>query len=185
MEKGAPGATCKQPVLPPECEGYNDNDWAKWFLKKGGFGDAMQVDEDGWTPLMHAIQSSVHWDKGCRCCLGLIEMMEDSRWLRATATRGRMKGYNALHMACTGSDRAMMREQVVERLIARGVDLDATNGDAGVTAWLLAAGTGVVNVAKLLAMNGCDIHAKCPHGRNAADRCCGSSSEMRRYRRAQ
>ena len=40
MEEGAPGATCMQPVLPPECEGYNDNDWAKWFLKKGGFGDA-------------------------------------------------------------------------------------------------------------------------------------------------
>ena len=96
-----------------------------------------------------------------------------------------MKGYNALHMACTGSDRAMMREQVVERLIARGVDLDATNGDAGVTAWLLAAGTGVVDVAKLLAAKGCDIHAKCPLGRNAADRCFGSSSEMTKYRRAQ
>ena len=106
-------------------------------------------------------------------------MMSDAR-LRAKATGGRLKGYSVLHMACNGSDRAFQRASLVELLIERGLDLETKNGK-GLTPWLLATGSGVVDVAQALSNGGCDVEAVDQNGKNAADRCPGSSSQMSRY----
>ena len=110
-------------------------------------------------------------------------MMTDEG-LRATATSGRMKGYSAFHLACNGSDRRFRKATIVQLLIDRDADLERTN-DAGLTPWLIAVGTGVVDIAQVLCNAGCDINATEPSGRNAADRCSKSSSQMLAYLRVQ
>ena len=178
IEDGPPGFDAPQPDLPPG-DTLDDGAWARHFMRLGGYGSASQVDENGWTALMHAMQATVHWDIAWRCCEGLIAMMPDER-LRAKATGGRMKGYSAFHMACNGSDRALRRSHLVNRLIEPKADLEATN-DKGVTPWLLATATGVVDTAMVLSQAGCNVTATTPEGRNAADRCERSSTQMLKY----
>ena len=150
------------------------------FLALGGYGSAEQVDTDGWTALMHAMQATVYWDKAWRCCCGLIGVMSDQR-LRAKVISGRMKGYSVLHMACNGSDRAWRRAHLVQLLVDSDADLEAKNGEKGLTPWLLATGTGVVDTAMALSQAGCDVTATAPDDRNAADLCVGSSTQMTKY----
>ena len=178
VARGPPGVAAEQPVS-PGCDVFDHAAWARFWLQKGGYGHAAQVDRDGWTPLMHAMQATVHWESAWRCCIGLIMMMPDER-LRATATGGRMKGYTALHMACNGSDRSFRRPHVVRLLVSRNADLEART-EKGLTPWLLATATGVVDTAMALCQAGCDVFAVTPGGQNALDRCRASSTQMRRY----
>ena len=80
------------------------------FFKTGGFEDAraggQAVDEDGWMPLHHAIQSTVLWSQGARVERGLINLMsedphsaQDVVLLRAKTQGGRPPGWSPLHMA--------------------------------------------------------------------------------------
>ena len=153
--------------------------WARFFFLKGGYGNAVQVDTDGWSALMHAMQATVHWEPAWRCCVGLMGMMSDDG-LRAKAIGGRMKGYSAFHMACNGSDRVFKRQNLVCLLIDRHADLECRN-DKGLTPWLIAAGCGGVDTAMALSQAGCDIFATTPTGTNAADRCAKSSTQMLTY----
>ena len=105
--EGAPGFHADQPET-PQCDGFDEAAWARFFCWKGGYSNAMQVDTEGWSALMHAMQATVHWEEAWRCCVGLIGMMSDEG-LRAKATSGRMQGYSAFHLACNGSDRAFRR----------------------------------------------------------------------------
>ena len=59
-------------------------------------------------------------------------------------------------------------------------DLEARNPN-GATAFLLAAGSGVVGTAEALSQAGADVVAVGECGRNAADRCAGSSFTMQRW----
>ena len=175
---GPPGHDADQPET-PQCDGFDDAAWARFFFLKGGYGNAAQVDTEGWSALMHAMQATVYWEQAWRCCVGLIGMMSDEG-LRAKATSGRMKGYSAFHMACNGSDRAFRRAHLVRLLIDRNADLESRN-DKGLTPWLIAAGCGGVDTAMALSQAGCDIFAKTPTGTNAADRCTKSSTQMLTY----
>ena len=177
-EDGPPGFDANQPET-PNGAGFDDAAWARFFFAKGGYGQAAQVDADGWSPLMHVMQATVYWDQAWRCCVGLIGMMSDEG-LRAKATGGRMKGYSAFHMACNGSDRAFRRAHLVRMLIRRNADLESRN-DKGLTPWLLAVAGGAVDIAVALSQAGCNIFAKTPEGQNAADRCKKSSKQMLSY----
>ena len=86
VEQGPPGHDAEQPEV-PQSDGYDDAAWARFFLQMGGYGSAMQVDTDGWSALMHAVQATVYWSQAWRCCRGLIGMMPDAG-LRAKATGG-------------------------------------------------------------------------------------------------
>ena len=178
VEDGPPGFDADQPET-PQMEVFDDVAWARFFFLKGGYGNAVQVDTEGWSALMHAMQATVHWEEAWRCCVGLIGMMSDEG-LRAKATSGRMKGYSAFHMACNGSDRAFRRADIVCLLIDRNADLESCN-DKGLTPWLIAAGCGCVDTAMALSHAGCDIFATTPTGTNAADRCAKSSTQMLTY----
>ena len=67
-------------------------------------------------------------------------------------------------------------------LIDRNADLEARN-DRGLTPWLIATGSGVVDTAVALSQAGCDVFAVTQEGTNAADRCSSSSTQMRTYLR--
>ena len=104
-------------------------------------------------------------------------MMSRER-LEAKATGGRMKGWTLLHLLANGSDDMLLRTSLVEELLQKGVEVDPRN-DKHLTPFLLAAGTGVVDVAGALSQFGADIHAESLDRRNAADRCAKSSKSMK------
>ena len=178
VHKGPVG--CTDPVYPSLPEGWrfmDDIAFATHWLRLGGYRSAQQTDEQGWTALHHAVQATVYWDMGHRVCRGLISMM-DPTWLRAKTWGGRPAGYSALHMACNGSDIRLERGDLVRLLLDKQADLEAED-NTGRTPWLLASGTGIVDVAQALSQAGCDIYRTSWDGRNAADRCWGSSGSMR------
>ena len=172
--------------MTPEQVSWDDGQWAKHFLRIGGFEQSQRgaetVDDDGWLPLHHAIQSTVHWSQGIATCRGLIDMMGDER-LRAKTGGGRPAGYTALHLACNGSDRLFQRAIIVELLLQRRADPDVTDDTGGRTPLHLAAGTGVLEQAKLLVEAGADIHAVDQNGKNALDKCMRGSGTLTRSRR--
>ena len=167
-----------QPEPPQGWRFMSDRAFAMHWLNLGGYRSPEQSDENGWTALHHAMQATVHWDLAFRVCRGLICMM-DPDWLRAKTWAGRPVGYSVLHMASNGSDCELQRGNLVRLLIEKEADVDAED-DAGRTPFLLSCGTGVVDVAMALSQAGCDIWARSFDGRNAADRCHGSSGSMKR-----
>ena len=110
---------------------------------------------------------------------GLITYM-DPTWLGAKMVGGRMRGYTALMCCANGSDRALKRRELVAELIEARAKVDARD-EKGRTAFLHAVGTGIVDVARLLIVMGANPDAKSDDGRNAGDRCRGSSNLMRRF----
>ena len=83
-------------------------------------------------------------------------------------------------MACNGSDLMLERGNLVRLLIEHDADIEEVD-PKGRTPFLHAAGTGVVDVAQALAAAGCDVWAAAYDGRNAANRCAGSSGTMKRW----
>jgi hypothetical protein len=124
------------------------------------------------------MQATVYWSQAHKVVRGLVPMMYKNR-LEAKTTGGRPKGWTALHMAANGSDREMVRSQLCELLLQHGVDVDVPD-DQGRTPLHLAAGTGVVDTAKVLVAAGADVEHLDFKGRNCLDKCHGSSGTMRK-----
>jgi ankyrin repeat protein len=101
--------------------------------------------------------------------------------LQAKTQGGRPEGYTALHLACNGSDRIFQRHTIVELLLRRNADVNALD-DKGRTPLHHAAGTGVLEAAKLLVGAGAVIDAVDDAGKNALDKCTGSSGTLYRSR---
>ena len=81
VEDGPPGFAADQPET-NQVDGLDDAALARFLFVKGGYGQAVQVDAEGWSARMHAMQAS--------CFIG---MMSDEG-LRAKATSGLKKGYS-------------------------------------------------------------------------------------------
>ena len=181
---GPLGAWSREPPLQPEQGYWDDSKWARHFLSIGGFEPSQKGsetrDRDMWLPLHHAIQTTVYWSQGIRVCRGLINMMSSER-LGAKTLGGRPVGYTALHLACNGSDRLFKRYIIVEMLLKRKADVNARDNNER-TPLHLAAGTGVMEPAKLLVAAKADIHARDCFGKNALDKSYGSSGTMTKYR---
>ena len=105
MMEGPPGiATATQPRCDLDHRPHaSDEDYAKFWLRLGGYTRANEMDKNSWTPLHHAIQATVYWKTAARVCRGLIWQMS-AKWLRAKTESGRPLGWTALHMAANGSD---------------------------------------------------------------------------------
>ena len=177
---GPLGACSPEPPLEPEQVQWTDDQWARYFLTIGGFEpsqeDSETQDVDGWLPLHHAIQATVYWSQGIRVCRGLINRMSSDR-LRAKTTGGRPAGYTALHLACNGSDRLFERHIIVDMLLKRQAEVNARD-DGGRTPLHHAAGTGVLEQAKLLVAARAGLNAVDHAGKNAIDKSWGSSGTM-------
>ena len=72
----------------------------------------------------------------------------------------------------------LKRAALLEALVDAGAEIDQVD-NSGRTAFLHAVGTGVVDSARVLVKMGADFRAKSIDGRNASDRCRGSSHQMR------
>ena len=89
---GPPGTSCMQPRLTPAQSLWEPDDWAREWLRMGGFRHATEYDEDGWLPIHHAIQATVYWEKAVDVVFGLVPLMLASpdqpghNWLRAKTT---------------------------------------------------------------------------------------------------
>ena len=59
VEDGPHGFDAHQPET-SQCDGDDDVAWARFFFVEGGCGQAVQVDAEGWSALMHAMQAAVH-----------------------------------------------------------------------------------------------------------------------------
>ena len=176
VSDGPPGVyDTVRPELPLHWRGMNNTAWAFWWLGMGGYRHAEQTDEHGWTALHHAIQATVYWDIAPRICRGLIPMMS-SDWLRARTWGNRMIGYTPLHCCCNGSDLKLQRADICRLLIQYEADIEARD-DCDRTPFLLACGTGLLDVAQALSHLGADVHAIADE-RNAADRSRSSSSSV-------
>ena len=82
-------------------------------------------------------------------------------------------------MCANGSDVGHDRAHMVTLLLEGKAEVDARD-EKGRTPFLLAAGTGVVDVAEALMQGGADVFVEDPDGRNAMDRAQGSSGQMKR-----
>ena len=177
VQDGPPSVGMQQPELPEGLPHMTDLGWALGWLRRGGYRDAQQQDEHGWTALHHAIQATAHLEIAACVCRGLIEMMSPTG-LRAKTWGGRPRGYSVLHMAANGSDLRFERANLVRLLIEKDADMEAVD-DEGRTLFLLACGTGVVDVAQALSQAGCSVWAMSTDGRNAVDHCRSNSGIMR------
>ena len=178
IEEGPPPASGPQPGLEPRLLSASDLELAAWFVRFAGYRNADDVDEHGWTPLHHAMQSTVHWDEGHRVCRGLMQMMDPAR-LGAKTTGGRIVSWTALHMCANGSDCQLQRAALCQLLLQRGVDIDPLD-EQGRSPFLICCGTGAVDTAKALSQGGADVRLASYDGRNAANRAKESSGEMSR-----
>lgn len=80
------------------------------------FGISPQVDDNGWTPLHHAVQATVYLKEAVRAVRGLVPMMTLDR-LRAKTAEGRPKGWQALNMCAYNSDVARQRCSLCKLLL--------------------------------------------------------------------
>jgi hypothetical protein len=71
-------------------------------------------------------------------------------------------------------------QKILEFLTNQNVDVNATD-ESGRTALMFAAGTGLFDVARVLVDAGPDINIEDKFGKNAMNKCLGSSSSMKRH----
>ena len=181
---GALGGSSPEPEVTHVQKKWSDEQWAMHWLALGGFEPsakgAAQFDNNGWLPLHHAIQATQHWTYAHDVCRGLMQLMP--RELLGARTRGgRPRGYTCLHLASNNSDRIFEKKFLVQKLLGRNVDINATDAEGGRTALHFAAGTGQVDVAKVLVQAGADINIVDKWGENPLDKAIGSSSTMRTH----
>jgi len=181
VEGGALGAWSPEPTLMPGQSPWTANDWTTFWLELGGFEPSQEganmADLNGWLPLHYALQATVYWSQAEKVVRGLITMMSLDR-LQAKTTGGRPMGYTPLHMVANGSDRLMVRAQLCQLLLERRVRVDPEDNE-GRTPLHLAAGTGVLDTAKVLVAAGANVHHLDNRGRNCLDKCTGSSGRMK------
>ena len=170
--------------MTPEQESWDDEKWALHFLWLGGFepstAGASDVDQHGWLCLHYAIQCMVFWSKAVCVVRGLVEMMDVERLRAKIPPSARCPGYSALHLCAHGSDRRRIRYSVAQLLLQRRCEVNSVDAHER-TPLLLAAGSGVVDVAEVLVAARADLTARDSHGKNAMDKAVSSSGSMRRF----
>ena len=141
-----------------------------------------QVDVFGWSALHHAIDSSSFSMRAGNAALDLIPLTPRS--IINHAITGRIcRGFTCLHLAVDGSDKTFLKGKLVKELLeAKAALEDRTEG--GVTPFLLACGTGVVDVASVLCHAGADITAVDHNNKTGMQRAVSSSLSMRQMLQA-
>ena len=134
-----------------------------------------QEDEYGWKVVHHSLDCNYSWRAG-KAVPQLIAKtsLED---LQKPVTGGRCSGRTALHLVCENSDVLFQRAWHAELLLRKKCDVDPRDA-AGNTPFLLAAGTGLADVLKVLRKYGCDVHAVDGKGKGAWMKAQKSSSSV-------
>jgi len=170
--QGVAGGTAREPDATAEQEHWSEGQWAQWWIALGGFDDANGECAMGRSPLMWALKYGACWSRAHLVVKGLIPLTTPDR-LRAKSA-GRTLDYQVLHFAASGSDRALMRGDLVMELAKARADVDARTRK-GYTPAHLAAGSGNLDALKALSDWGADLHAEDADGKNALDKAKHSS----------
>ena len=172
---GPPPASCVQPRISARMENdWGFRHWADYWLWLGGYGGAEQTDASGAAALHYAIQATVYFSHAWKAARGLMACMSPAALDRPLAA-GRLRGFTALHLLASGSDRELRRASLVQHMLAKRANVDVRDHQNR-TPLLLAVGTSVTDVAQELIKGGADIRAVCQDGKGVLDRCGGSKS---------
>ena len=169
-----------------EVEG--DGDTYSWFRRPQEFSD---VDTDGWTPLIHAVNASSYSVRAQEAAIFLLinsPFMESSgrrgqpsvahKVVNMATTGARPPGKTALLFACSGSDVSYMSHRIVAALLTARADIEARDSN-GNTPFLLAAASGITDVVELLINRRADLHVTNHAGKGALQLARKCSSDVR------
>ena len=136
--------------------------------------DAREVDDQGWSGLIHAANASQYCLRAALAARALAQTSDVN--LRTTGAQPPQQA--ALHFACSGSDTSFQRVYVVEALLEARAQLEAAT-PKGATPLLLAASSGLTDICRVLLEYGADRSAKNKKGKGALELARGSSRSVR------
>ena len=117
-----------------------------------------QLDEDGWSACHHAIDATSYSWRAARAADNLIGRTP-LKVLDHQITGSKCTGFTCLHLCSDGSDINYKRSQLARKLVLHGANLHARTAK-GSTPLLLASGSGVTDVLRVLRKLGGDVDDK-------------------------
>ena len=124
--------------------------------------DTSEVDDQGWSGLIHAANASQYCLRAALAARALAQTSDVN--LRTTGAQPPQQA--ALHFACSGSDTSFQRVYVVEALLEARAQLEAAT-PKGATPLLLAASSGLTDICHLLLDSRANPSAKNKDGKGA------------------
>ncbi len=152
--------------------------WIEWWMKMGGWRAIDQVDDNGWTPLHHALDSMTFSERAGHVARALIN--DGPNVVHVATTGSQPNKYTPLHFACDGSDLVFGSAGVVAMLLDAESDIEARGGKEN-TPLLIAAGAGLTDVCKVLVQRGADICATNYQKKSCWQKARGSSPSLADY----
>ena len=159
--------------------------WALWWCSLGGFqwANPCQTKPNGWTALMHACDMATASQRAAFAALRIIEENANKpdvcEFLVNQRTQDtRPYGYQALHLACDGSDAGFMKVRIVSALLRIKAPIEDRESRNGRTPLLIAAASGLTDVVKLLLEWGADISATSANNKGVAQLAMGTSKTL-------
>ena len=134
------------------------------------------------SPLHHAINASSYCKRAHYAAKHLIPRTPASV-INTQQFDGRALGYSCLHYACSGSDVLLQRKDITKALIDKRANLELKTAGTQMTAFLLAASTGITDSVQILLNHGCDITAKNARGTGALEMAKKHSDQLKRLLR--
>jgi len=150
--------------------------WMSWWLALGGFASCNEVDDNGWTPLMHSIDSMTFSKRACISTMQLV-LGTSPAFIKCVTTGSQPTMWTALHFACDGSDVLFKKAELVTMLIEKNADIEARDSK-GNTPLLIAAGSGLTDVCLVLLNAGADRTAININGHGALFKGAKSSKSL-------
>ena len=132
--------------------------------------DTREVDDQGWSGLIHAANASQYCLRAALAAQALAYTSD----VNLLTTGAQPNQQAALHFACSGSDTSFQRVYVVEALLEARAQLEAAT-PKGATPLLLAASSGLTDICRVLLAAGADRSAKNKKGKGALELARGSS----------
>ena len=141
--------------------------------------DTSQLDRYGWSALHHACDAAHYCWRAAKAAIGLIAQTPPDTINSQTVPALHMPGgYTCLHLACDSSAKDHdLHGIIVRKLLQRRADVE-TRDNRDNTAFLLATGTGITDIATLLREGGSDLNATNHRRKNACDKAWKSSKSL-------
>jgi len=137
------------------------HEWVPWWCELGSFQDPNSMDDLGWLPLHHALDSMTFSERAFYAAERLIEQTDNinaATLAPSQQDKGYPSGYTPLHFACDGSDKGYFKARIVGQLLDYGADPNAKDAKDN-TPLHKACGSGLSDVAELLCARGADATA--------------------------
>ena len=97
-------------------------------MQAGGYTDFSQLDTLGMSPLDHACDQSISFQRAAHAAVDLIErtLIEIINHFIETDERGYPAGYAPIHILASGVDQNFLRPELMKQLIEKKADIEAT-----------------------------------------------------------